>query len=82
MDTTNKQKFCLIIKNLAFLGRFIDTMLRVWTGPEEKWPSFKGSLQGFGKLLWIYSELSSSVVFLDITLSFTAEKFINDIHLT
>jgi hypothetical protein len=61
-------------KNLALLGRFIDNMLCIWTGPEEEWPHFKDSLQGFGKLVWICSDLSSSVHFLDITLSFTAEN--------
>jgi hypothetical protein len=47
-------------------------MLGIWTGPEEEWPHFKDLLQGFVKLVWICSDLSSSVVFLDLTLSFTA----------
>jgi hypothetical protein len=63
-------------KNLALLGRFIDDMLGIWTRSEEEWPHFKESLQGFDKLMWIYSDLSSSVVFLDLTLSFTAENTI------
>jgi hypothetical protein len=56
-------------KNLALLGRFIDDMLGVWIGPDEDWPWFQNSLQGLGKLAWICSDLSSSVVFLDLTLS-------------
>jgi hypothetical protein len=28
-------------KNNALLGRFIDDMLGIWTGPEEEWPHFK-----------------------------------------
>jgi hypothetical protein len=51
-------------------------MLGIWTGTEEEWPHFKDLLQGFGKLVWIYSDLSSSVVFLDLTLSFTATSTI------
>jgi hypothetical protein len=68
MATTNKQKFYLAIKRKkSLLGRFIDDMLGIWTGPEEEWPHFKDPLQGFGKLVWICSDLSSSVVFLDLT---------------
>jgi hypothetical protein len=63
-------------KNLALLGRFIDDMLGIWTGPEEECPHFIESLEGFGKLMWICSDISSSVVFLDLTLSFTAENTI------
>jgi hypothetical protein len=60
--------------NLTLIGRFIDDMLDVLTGPEEDWPFFKDSLQGFGKILWIYSDLSSSVVFLELPLSFAPEN--------
>jgi hypothetical protein len=63
-------------KNLALLGRFIDDMLVIWTGTDEEWPHFQDSLQGFGKLVWICSDLSSSVVFLDLTLSSTATNTI------
>jgi hypothetical protein len=56
-------------KNLALLGRFIDDMLGIWIGPDEEWPRFQQSLRGFGKLTWICSDRSSSVVFLDLTLS-------------
>jgi hypothetical protein len=63
-------------KNLALLDRFIDNMLGIWTGLEEEWPHFKDSLQGFGRLVWICSDLSSSVIFLDLTLSFVAENTI------
>jgi hypothetical protein len=63
-------------KNLALLGRFIDDMLGVWIGPDEDWPCFQNSLQGFGKLTWICSDLSSSVVFLDLTLSITPSNTI------
>jgi hypothetical protein len=64
-------------KNLAPLGRFIDDMLGIWTSPEEEWPHFKDSRQGFGILVWICSDLSSSVFFLDLTLSFTSMNTIN-----
>jgi hypothetical protein len=63
-------------QNLALLGRFIDDMLGVWIGPEEEWPRFQQSLQGFGKLTWICSDRSSSVVFLDLTLSITPSNTI------
>jgi hypothetical protein len=73
MATTNKQNFYHVIqKNLALLGRFIEVMLSIWNVPEEEWPHFKESLQGSGKLMWIFNDLSSSVVFLDLTLSFKA----------
>jgi hypothetical protein len=63
-------------KNLALLGLIFDDMIGIWTGTEEEWPHFQDSLQGFGKLMWICSDLSSSVVFLDLTLSFTATNTI------
>jgi hypothetical protein len=47
----------LFTKGIAFLKHFIDDMLGVWVGTEEKeWVSFKNSLNGFGKLNWIMSE--------------------------
>jgi hypothetical protein len=64
------------IKNLALLGRVIDDMLGFWTDPEEDCPLFKESLQGFDKVLWICSDLASSVVFLDLTLSLSADNSI------
>jgi hypothetical protein len=63
-------------KNLALLGLFFDDMPGIWTGPNEDTSRFQDSLQGFGKLTWICSDLSSSIVFLDLTLSFTTSNTI------
>jgi hypothetical protein len=63
-------------KIIPLIGPFIDDTSGVWTGPNEEWPLFKESPQGFGKLLWITSDLSFSVIFLDLKLSFVPENSI------
>jgi hypothetical protein len=52
-------------------------MFGIWIGKEnEEWEQFKNVLDGFGKLKWICSDPSNSVVFLDLTLTINAERTI------
>jgi hypothetical protein len=53
---------------LMILKRFINDMFSTWIGGEgEEWKQFKHALEGFGKLKWICSDLSNTIVFLDLT---------------
>jgi hypothetical protein len=62
---------------LLMLKRFIDDMFRIWIGnEEEEWEQFKKALDGFGQLKWICSDLSNSVIFLDLALTINAERTI------
>jgi hypothetical protein len=51
------------------LKRFIDDMLGIWCGTDDKWELFKDSLDGFRKLKWITSDRASQVTFLDLTIT-------------
>jgi hypothetical protein len=67
----------LFTKSLGFLKRFIDDMLGVWTGKEEKeWVSFKKALNGLGKLKWITSDRTREVIFLDLKISISSKGYI------
>jgi hypothetical protein len=54
---------------LPYLKRFIDDMLGIWCGTDDKWEIFKASLDGFEKLKWITSDRASQVTFLDLTIT-------------
>jgi hypothetical protein len=60
--------------SLRFYRRFIDDVLAIWIPPEnrpiETWTAFKTDLS-FGLLRWETEALSTSVNFLDLTISFT-----------
>jgi hypothetical protein len=53
---------------MPYLKRFIDDMLGIWCGSDADWIIFKASLNGFGRLKWIFSERVTSVTFLDLTI--------------
>jgi hypothetical protein len=56
------------------LKRFIDDMFSIGiSGEGEEWKQFKHALEGCGKLKWICSDLSNTVVFLDLTLTITSD---------
>jgi hypothetical protein len=62
---------------LLMLKSFINDMFRTWVGnEEEEWEQFQKAIDGFGKLKWIFSDLSNSVVFLDLTLTTNAQRTI------
>jgi hypothetical protein len=54
--------------SLLFFKRFIDDILGIWIGTDSEWESFQSSLN-FGTLCWEFTPLSTSVDFLDLTLS-------------
>jgi hypothetical protein len=60
--------------SLHFYRRFINDVLAIWIPPEnrpiETWTAFKTDLS-FGLLRWETEDLSTSVNFLDLTISFT-----------
>jgi hypothetical protein len=44
---------------LPYLKMFIDDMLGIWSGTDDEWELFKDSLDGFGSLKWITSDIAS-----------------------
>jgi len=58
--------------SLIFLRRFIDDKIGIWTGSEEEFNDFLHDLNSYSQLKWTSSGLTSSVNFLDITI--TIEK--------
>jgi hypothetical protein len=54
---------------LPFLRRFIDDKLGIWTGSEEEFLLFIQDLNSYSQLKWTSSGLTSSVNFLDITVT-------------
>ena len=73
------ESVCLLAnfgQNLLYCGRFIDDMLGIWIPDDNNpnaWEEFKNSLP-FGLLEWETSELSTSVDFLDLTISIGSDR--------
>ena len=59
--------------NLPIFLRFIDDIFGVWTGNAADWESFKRDVNDFGILTWEIDPLSTSVDFLDLTISITQD---------
>jgi hypothetical protein len=55
-------------QSLKLLKRFVDDMIGIWIGTDERFEEFKQALP-FGKLKWDVSDLSHSVDFLDLTVT-------------
>lgn len=56
--------------NLLLYVRYIDDIFGIWIGESnEDWIEFKASTNNFGQLTWSFTELSSSISFLDLTIS-------------
>jgi len=55
--------------SLPFLRRYIDDKLGIWTGSDETFTAFLQDLNSYSQLKWTSSGLSSSVNFLDITIT-------------
>ena len=57
--------------NLLIFLWFIDDMFGIWLddGNATTWPAFKRDVDDFGILTWEFEELSTSVDFLDLTIS-------------
>jgi hypothetical protein len=59
---------------IMILKCFIDDMFGIWIGGEGgEWKQCKHALEGFGKLKWICSDLSDTVVLLDLYLTITSD---------
>lgn len=66
--------------NLFYFKRFIDDMFGIWTGnANTDWLSFCNDVNNFGKLTWdiLEQELSTTVNFLDLTLSIQGHKIVS-----
>ena len=66
--------------NLFYFKRFIDDMFGIWTGnATTDWSSFCNDVDTFGVLTWDIKDqkLSSSVDFLDLTLSIKDNKIVS-----
>ena len=55
--------------NLLLLKRYIDDMFGVWVGDDESWQRFQADTNNFGILTWEFEAPSTSVDFLDLTLT-------------
>ena len=61
---------------LKYYGRLIDDGVGIWI-PESleddlQWPNFQTKFGSFGKLSWVFSDCTTAIDFLDITISWTA----------
>lgn len=56
-------------RQLLLFLRFIDDMIGIWTGTDEEYKQFQKDTDNFGILTWEFEELSSSVDFLDLTIT-------------
>jgi hypothetical protein len=68
--------------NLFYYKRYIDDILGIWlpdSDNESSWLDFKSSLNSFGSLKWVVTELSTSVNFLDLNISINSHNKI-EIH--
>ena len=63
---------CLLRKydrQLLFYKRYIDDVIAIWLGDSTAWTSLCADFNNFGKLKWDVNKPSSSVDFLDLTLT-------------
>ena len=58
-------------RNLIFLRRYIDDLIAIWVvnDPTITWDNFCSNLNSFGKLRWDIDKPSSSVDYLDLTIT-------------
>ena len=59
--------------NLPIFLRFIDDILGIWIGDRAAWQRFKQDVNSFGILTWEIDEPSTSVDFLDLTISISQD---------
>ena len=64
---------------LPYFKRFIDDIFGVWTGTAQQWSDFCTDIDNFGQLRWDIKtqKLSSSVDFLDLTLTIEGSRIIS-----
>ena len=63
-------------KHLPFMLRFIDDIIGIWVGDRMEWKDFKNDVSNFGILTWTFEEPSTSVNFLDLTISIEENNFV------
>eukprot|EP00956_Cyclotella_meneghiniana_P006518 scaffold8576_cov44-Cyclotella_meneghiniana.AAC.4 len=64
---------------LLYFKRFIDDIFGIWTGTAQEWSDFCNDIDNFGQLRWDIKDqkLSSSVVFLDLTLTIKGSRIVS-----
>ena len=55
--------------SLILYVRYIDDIFGIWTGDKAAWQAFKADINNFGILTWDINEPSTSVDFLDLTIT-------------
>ena len=65
-------------QNLFFIKRYIDDLIGIWVvkNPSITWEDFSSSLNSFGLLRWDIDEPSSSVDYLDLTITIKDRRII------
>jgi hypothetical protein len=72
---------------LPFYRRYLDDCFGIWILPakpdieshDNEWTAFQNSMS-YGKLTWIFSDLSTSVDFLDLTISILDNRIVTKIY--
>jgi hypothetical protein len=71
----HEEKLIPSVSQLKHYGRLIDDGMGIWIpeSPEDdqQWLNFQQQFGSFGKLSWVFSERTTSIDFLDITISLT-----------
>eukprot|EP00956_Cyclotella_meneghiniana_P035166 scaffold112213_cov44-Cyclotella_meneghiniana.AAC.7 len=64
---------------LLYFKRFMDNIFGIWTGTAQEWSDFCNDIDNFGQLKWDVKDqkLSSSVDFLDLTLTIEGSRIIS-----
>lgn len=62
--------------DLLLYKRFIDDGIGAWIGPDYRWIEFQADVNDFGDLKWEVNPLSSSVDFMDLTISINSSLYI------
>jgi hypothetical protein len=65
-------------QNLFFIKRYIDDLIGIWIArdPSITWEGFSASLNSFGLLRWDIDEPSSSINYLDLTITIKDRRII------
>ena len=64
--------------SLLVYKRFINNIFRIWIPSEDRhtWKKIKDDTNNFGILTWEFEELTSSINFLNLTISFENSRIV------
>jgi hypothetical protein len=79
----HERSFIQLFPSCIFYTRYLDDIFGIWLPPSTTlpttdimWINFKSTFDSFGDLRWDFSELSSTVNFLDLTISISIDNHI------